>query len=146
MDQRPLQRVWVGYFLSHMTLKIPSSINKPVQSCKIVGKWSEKKHEISNHGWLGNIFYCISFMDYHFDVSFSPVQTDVFLTVYVWCCGLVTGIFLFIMWSGFVLFVNVSLRILCHTANDLIIWKPEFHFPCQNISPKSTAKFNSPVS
>ena len=50
MDQRPLQRVWVGYFLSHRTVKIPSSINKPVQSCKIQGKWSEKKREISNHG------------------------------------------------------------------------------------------------
>ena len=24
-----LERVWVGYFLSHRTLKIPSSINKP---------------------------------------------------------------------------------------------------------------------
>ena len=68
MDQRPLQRVWVGYFLSHRTLKIPSSINKPVQSCKIQGKWSEKKCEISKHGWLVNIFYSISFMDYHFNL------------------------------------------------------------------------------
>ena len=67
MDQRPLQRVWVGYFLSHRTLKIPSSINKLVQRCKIQGKWSEKKCEISNHDWLVNIFYRISFMDYHFN-------------------------------------------------------------------------------
>ena len=39
MDQRPLlERVWVGYFLSHRILKIPSSINKPVSGSKIVGK------------------------------------------------------------------------------------------------------------
>ena len=78
MDQRPLQRVSVGYILSHRTLKTPSSINKPVPSFKIVGKWSEKKREISNNGPLANIFYCISFMDYHFDVSFFPEQTDAF--------------------------------------------------------------------
>ena len=29
---------WVGYFLSHSTLKIPSSINKPVSGSKIVEK------------------------------------------------------------------------------------------------------------
>ena len=87
---RPLERVSVGYFLSHRTIKIPSSINKPVPGSTIVNKWSEKKHEILNH-----IFYCISYVEYHFNVCFSPVQTDAFLTVYVWCCGLVTGMFSF---------------------------------------------------
>ena len=33
-------------------------------------------------------------MGYHFNVCFFPVQTDAFLTVYIWCCGLVTGIVL----------------------------------------------------
>ena len=91
MHQRPLERVSVGYFLSHRTIKIPSSINKPVPGSKIVNKWSEKKHEILNH-----IFYCISYVEYHFNVCFFPVQTDAFLTVYsFWCCGLVTGMFSF---------------------------------------------------
>ena len=41
---RPLlERVWVRYFLSHRTLKIPSSINKPVSGSKIVGKTERKK-------------------------------------------------------------------------------------------------------
>ena len=121
MDQRPLERVWVGYFLFHRTLKIPSSVNKPVPGSKILGKWSERKREILNHGWLVNLFYYISYLDYHFNVCFFPVQKDRFLTVYVWCCGLVTEIFLFIMRSGFVL-LNVSRQDLCHIANDLLIW------------------------
>ena len=45
-----------GYFLSHRTLKIPSSINKPVPGSKIVEKTEqEKMHEFSNHCWLVNI-------------------------------------------------------------------------------------------
>ena len=45
-----------GYFLSHRTLKIPSSINKPVPGSKTVGKTEqEKMHEFSNHCWLVNI-------------------------------------------------------------------------------------------
>ena len=45
-----LCKVRVGYFLSHRTLKIPSSINKPVPGSKIVGKTEqEKMREISNH-------------------------------------------------------------------------------------------------
>ena len=43
MDQRLLERVCVGYCLSHRTLKIPSSINKPVSGSKIVGKTKRKK-------------------------------------------------------------------------------------------------------
>ena len=46
MDQRLLERVWVGYFLSHRTLKIPSSINKPVSGSKMVGKTERKKARI----------------------------------------------------------------------------------------------------
>ena len=79
MDQRLLERVWVGYFLSHRTLKIPSSIKKPVPGSKIVRKWSEKKGEILNHVWLVKTFNCISHMDYHVNTCFSPVQTDAFL-------------------------------------------------------------------
>ena len=141
MDQRLLERVWVGYFLSHRTLKIPWSINKPVSGSKIVGKTyiSEKKRVISNRGWLVNIFYCISYMDYHFNVCFFSVQTDAFLTVYVRCCGLVTEIFLIIMQSGLGL-LNASRRGYCHIENDLIIWK------LNSISPmQSTAKFSFPV-
>ena len=47
---KAFERVWVGYFLSHGTPKIPSSINEPVPGSKILGKWSEKKREMSNHG------------------------------------------------------------------------------------------------
>ena len=83
MTQRPLERVWIGYFLSHRTLEIPSSINKPVPGSKIVGKWSEKRREMLNLGLTSEHFYCISYMDYHFNVGFSPVKTDAFLTVYV---------------------------------------------------------------
>ena len=43
MDQRLLERVWVGYSLSHRTLKILLSINKPVSGSKIVGKTERKK-------------------------------------------------------------------------------------------------------
>ena len=69
-------------------------------------------------------------MDYHFNVYFFSVQTDAFLTRYVWCCGLVTGIFLFIMRCGFVL-LNASRRDFYHIANDLIIWRllGQFFFP-----------------
>ena len=39
-----------GLFLSNMTLKIPSSLNKPVPCSKIVGKTErEKMRESSNH-------------------------------------------------------------------------------------------------
>ena len=43
MDQRPLQRVWVGYFHFHRTLKVPSSINKPVPGSKMMGKTERQK-------------------------------------------------------------------------------------------------------
>ena len=46
----------IWYFLSHRTLKIPSSINKPTPGSKIVGKTEQDKmHEFSNHCWLVNI-------------------------------------------------------------------------------------------
>ena len=122
MDQRPLQRVWVGYFLSHRTLKIPSSINKPVPSSKIAGKWSEKKREISNHGWLVNIFYRISYIDYHFNVCFFPVQTDAFLDRVL--------LMFWISYRNFSFHAirfrpveRIATRYLL-IANDLIIWKP----------------------
>ena len=68
---------------------------------------------------------------------FFSVQTDAFLTVYVWCCGLVTGIFLIIMQSGLVL-LNASWRDFCHRAIWQKLWIP---------SPLlSTGKFNFPVS
>ena len=69
MDQRLLERVWVGYFLSHRTLKIPSSINELVSGSKMVGKTEQKKRLISNHVWLVKIFYCISYMDYQMSTS-----------------------------------------------------------------------------
>ena len=84
MDQRLLERVWVGYSLSHRTLKIPSSINKPVPGSKIVGK-TERKKALNFESWLTSepVFYCISYMNYHFNVCLFSVQTDSFLTVYV---------------------------------------------------------------
>ena len=70
-----------GYFLSHRTLKIPSSINKPVPGSKIVGKTEqEKMHEIFESLLTGEHFYCINYMDYHFNVCFFSVQTDALLT------------------------------------------------------------------
>ena len=51
MDQRLLEGVWVGYFLSHRTLKIPSSINKPVSGSKIVGE-KERKKGLDFESWL----------------------------------------------------------------------------------------------
>ena len=139
-----LERVWVWYFLCNRTLKLPSSINEP--SCIRLQDSGEngakKKRLILNHDWLVNIFYCISYMHYHFNVWFFSLQTDAFLTVYVWCCGLVTvtGIFLITMQSGLVL-LDASRRDFCHIANDLIMWKQWIPSPLQ-----STAKFNFPVS
>ena len=52
MDQRLLERVWVGYFLYYRTLKIPSSIDKPVSAgSKIVGK-TERKLAPNFESWL----------------------------------------------------------------------------------------------
>ena len=51
MDQRPLERVWVGYFLCHRTLKIPLSINKRVSGSKIVGK-TERKKALNFESWF----------------------------------------------------------------------------------------------
>ena len=139
-----LERVLVWYFLCNRTLKLPSSINEP--SCIRLqdsgGNGAKKKRLILNHDWLVNIFYCISYMHYHFNVWFFSLQTDAFLTVYVWCCGLVTvtGIFLITMQSGLVL-LDASRRDFCHIANDLIMWKQWIPSPLQ-----STAKFNFPVS
>ena len=55
-----LGRMLCFIFLSNMTLKIPSSLNKPVPCSKIVGKTErEKMRQSSNHDWLVIIFYCI---------------------------------------------------------------------------------------
>ena len=45
------ERVWVRYFLSHRTLKIPSIINRPVSGSKIVGK-TERKKAVNFDSWL----------------------------------------------------------------------------------------------
>ena len=64
-----LGRMLCFIFLSNMTLKIPSSLNKPVPYSKIVGKTErEKMRQSSNHDWLVIIFYCISYMNYHFNI------------------------------------------------------------------------------
>ena len=48
-----LGRMLCFLFLSNMTLKIPSSLNKPVPCSKIVGKTErEKMCESSNYDWL----------------------------------------------------------------------------------------------
>ena len=67
-------------FLSHRTGTQNSlSLNhKPVPwGSKIVGKteW-EKKGESSNHDWLVIIFYCIRYMNIHFHLCFSSLQTE----------------------------------------------------------------------
>ena len=49
----------------------------PMPGSKIVGKTEQKKLLTSNHGWLVNVFFCISFMDYHFNVCFFCVQIRV---------------------------------------------------------------------
>ena len=120
--------MWVGYFLSHSTLKIPSSINKPVSGSKIVEK---KKRLISSHGWLVNILYCISYMGYHFNVCFSSVQTDAFLTVYVWCCGLVS-----FLWHHAIRFhgsvESIATRFLPHRKR-LDNVDAEFFLPCSQL-------------
>ena len=121
------------FFLSHWTLKIRSSINKPVSGSKILEKWNVKKREISNHGWLENIFYCINQMDYHFNVFFFLVQTDAFLTVYIWCRGLVTEFF-FQSCDWFRAVERIAARSLPHSKR-LDNMEAKFHFPCQKISP-----------
>ena len=80
---------------------------------------------------------------YPFNICFSPVLTDSFLTMYIWCCGLVTGIFL--SSSGFFL-LKVSRQDLCLIANDLMIWKLNSIFHVKTFPLQSTAKFSSPVS
>ena len=80
------------------------------------------------------IFYCTSYMDCHLMSASSPCK-HAFLPLYVCCCGLVTGILLFIMRSGFVL-LNAPWREFCHIANELIIWKLNSmskHFPCSQL-------------
>ena len=95
-------------------------------------------------------------MDHHFNVCFFSVQTDAFLTMYVWCCGTVTGIFLFSMRSGFVR-LKASWWEFYHIANDLITMEAEFHFhiktflllnlifPCHNNEVKSCSKIRYPA-
>ena len=89
-----------------------------------------------------SIFYSINYMDYHFNICFFPVQADAFLTMYVWCCGLITRIS--ISSSGFFL-LNVSRRDLCLIANDLMIWKPNSISHVKTFPLQSIAKFSSPV-
>ena len=52
-----------------MTLKIASSLNKPIPCSKLAGKTErEKMRESSNHDWVVIIFYCISYMNYRFNI------------------------------------------------------------------------------
>ena len=77
-----LGRMLCFIFLSNMTLKIPSSLNKPVPCSKIVGKTErEKMRQSSNHDWLVIIFYCISYMNYLFNIlpSQQLVEATCFL-------------------------------------------------------------------
>ena len=97
--QGPLQRdKWLGccgVILSHRTTKIPSILNKPVpRGSKIVGETErEKKGRSSNHDWLVIIFYCISYMNYHFHVCFFSVRKEACSSVSVCCCGFLCAFF-----------------------------------------------------
>ena len=99
MGQGPLQRdKWLGccgVILSQRTTKIPSSLNKLVpRRSKKTGKTKrENKGRSSNHDWLVIIFYCISYMNYHFHVCFFSVRTETYSSVSVCCCGFLQAFF-----------------------------------------------------
>ena len=82
--------------------------NKPLSGPKIVGKTEQKKKALNFESWLTSTNFLLhqlhAWTIILINVCFFSVQTDAFMTVYVWCCGSVTGIFLFIMRSGFILF------------------------------------------
>ena len=69
------------------------------------------------------IFYCISHMNYHFNVCFFSVQTDAILTVYVWCCGFLQEFFFSSCDPVSSCWMHRD-KMFATQQNDLIMWKP----------------------
>ena len=146
MDQRPLQRVPVGYFLSHKTLKIPSSINKPFPGSKIVGKTEqEKMPEISNRCWLVNIATASASWSIILMSASSPSKQT-----HYWPCRFDAVDFYrkfsfhhAIQFRPVERFAMRSLR----RSKRLDNVEAEFHFPWQNISASVNCKisFSRPI-
>ena len=127
-----------GYFLSHRTLKIPSSINKPVPCSKIVGKTEqEKMHEFSNHCCLVNVSTASATWTIILMSASSPCNRRIIdrVGLMLWIC---TGIFSFHHAIQFPVerFAMRSLRRSKRLDNE----EAEFHFPWQTISPAVNCK------